>query len=365
MSSRSEPAAAFGGLGAIPRAPRWLVGWWLTGRVAVLAAACAIKPSVWTLDRWDGRWYRMVAQYGYLLVPGRPSDPAFFPLYPILLRGVHALGIGWGAAGPLLSNVAFLLALSLFYELSRTLFSETLARRATTYLAVFPLSYVFSMAYPEAFVLVLVAAAPIAALRGRWWLAAICAAAAALARPEGLFVALPLAGIAWQQRERLSPAMRGAAGASLLAGPAALISFPLYLGGVLHDPLAWTRAQAAWGRQFRITGLLAAFAQLPEELGRHPWLVRDVLFFFVYLLLIYAAWRNGTPRTWLLAAAAVVVLPVFTGSFESDARFGLLAPPLFWGLAALTRSTRTERAVSAVLLVLLVAATASLAYVFP
>jgi hypothetical protein len=345
--------------------PRWLLGWWGVGRLVVIGTALALRPTVWTLDRWDGRWYRMVARGGYLLVPGRQSDPAFFPLYPILLRGVHAVGVGWGAAGPLLSNLALLAGLALFYTLSRDIFSEPLARRATIYLSIFPVSYVFSMAYPESIVLVLMSAAALAALRRHWWLAAVCAGASALARPEGLFLALPLAGIAWSQRRSLSPTGRGAALAAILAAPAALASYSLYLARVLHDPLAWSEAERAWGRQFRFTGAYRAFAHLPTALGNTPWLVRDVVFFFLYLGLLYAAWRIGTPLPWLAAGAAIVVLPIFTGAFDSIARFGLLAPPLFWGLAGLTKDARSERIVRSLLLVLLVVCTASLAYVFP
>jgi hypothetical protein len=364
MSARSAAIARRRELALAPP-PRWLVGWWAAGRLVAIATAIALRPSVWTLDRWDGRWYRTVARGGYLLVPDRQSNPAFFPLYPIMLRAVHAVGVGWGVAGPLLSNLAFLLGLLLFYRLSRELFSEPLARRATTYLAIFPLGYVFSMTYPESVVLVLVVAAPLAALRGRWWLAAVCAGAAALARPEGLFLALPLADIAWQQRESLSPARRGAALAAIFAPFAAIASYSLYLTTVLHDPLAWSQAQRAWGRQFGFSGPYDAFAHLPVTIGHNAWLMRDVVFFFLYLVLLYAARRAGTPTAWLAAAAAIVILPVFTGGFDSIGRFGLLAPPLFWGLAGLTRSHRTERAICVVSLVLLVLGTASLAYVFP
>jgi hypothetical protein len=364
MSVRSATVSARRGLVLAPP-PRWLLGWWAVGRLVAIATALALKPTVWTLDRWDGHWYRMVARGGYLLIPGRQSDPAFFPLYPILLRGVHALGVGWGIAGPLLSNAALLLGLCLFYALTREIFSEPLARRSTTYLAIFPLGYVFSMAYPESVVLVLLTAAPLAALRRRWWLAAVCAGAAALARPEGLFLLLPLASIAWRQRHSLTPARRGAALAAVLAPPAALASYSLYLDNVLHDPLAWSQAERAWGREFRLTGFFTAFAHLPSALGHHPWLVRDVVCFFLYLALLYAAWRVGTPRAWLAAAAAVVILPVFTGAFDSVGRFGLLAPPIFWGLAGLTKDARAERLVRVLSLALLVVGTASLAYVFP
>lgn len=345
--------------------PRWLLGWWAAGRLVAIMTALAVKPTVWTLDRWDGRWYRMVARGGYLLVPGRQSDPAFFPLYPILLRGVHAAGVGWGVAGPLLSNVALLLGLELFYLLSREIFSQPLARRATTYLAIFPLGYVFSMAYPESVVLVLLTAAPLAALRRRWWLAVLCAGAAALARPEGLFLVLPLASIAWRQRSSLTPVRRGAALAAVLAPPAALMSYSLYLDSVLHDPLAWSQAERAWGRKWRVTGIFHAFAHVPSLVGHHPWLVRDVVCFFLYLGLLYAARRVGTPPAWLAAGAAIVILPVFTGAFDSIGRFGLLVPPLVWGLAGLTKDARSERLVRIFSLVLLVVGTASLVYVFP
>ena len=307
----------------------------------------------------------MVARGGYLLVPGRQSDPAFFPLYPIMLRVVHAAGVGWGVAGPLLSNVAFLLGLVLFHRLSLELFSEQLARRATTYLAIFPLSYVFSMSYPESVVLVLLVAAPLAALRGRWWLAAVCAWAAALARPEGLFLALPLADIAWRQRRSLSPTGRGAALTAVMAPVAAIASYSLYLSTVLHDPLAWSQAERAWGRQFEVSGAYEAFVHLPTTIGHNAWLVRDVVCFFGYLVLLYAARRVGTSLAWLAAGTAIVILPIFTGAFDSIGRFGLLAPPLFWGLAGLTKSARSEHIVRIVCLTLLVLGTASLAYVFP
>ena len=364
MSVRSATIAPRRRLALAP-APRWLLGWWAVGRAVTIATALALKPTVWTLDRWDGRWYRMVARGGYLLVPGRQSDPAFFPLYPILLRGVHAAGVGWGIAGPLLSNGALLLGLGLFYALTREIFSEQLARRSTIYLALFPLSYVFSMAYPESVVLVLLTAASLAGLRRRWWLAAICAGAAALARPEGLFLAFPLAEIAWRQRQSLSPARRGAALAAVLAPVAAIASYSLYLATVLHDPLAWSQAERAWGRQFRITGAFHAFAHVSTAVGHRPWLVRDLICFFVYLGLLYAARRARTPPAWLAAGAAVVILPVFTGAFDSVGRVGLLAPPLFWGLAGLTTSRRSEGIVRSVLLALLVVGTVSLAYVFP
>ena len=48
-------------------------------------------PWVNMLSRWDAGWYVEIARDGYLYEPGVPSNAAFFPLYPLLIRAVHAL----------------------------------------------------------------------------------------------------------------------------------------------------------------------------------------------------------------------------------------------------------------------------------
>src|SRR5205085_4465605 len=137
----------------------WIGAWWAGGRLLVLATAAVMHFTgpralagrdershlLGLLGAWDGRWYRIVAVHGYLLEPGRQSDPAFFPLFPLLLRGLHALDLGYVTAGLLISNLALLGALLAFEPLTRTLFDVRFARRATIYVAVFPLGFVFSM----------------------------------------------------------------------------------------------------------------------------------------------------------------------------------------------------------------------------
>lgn len=357
----------------------WITGWWLAGRALIVAAAVVVHrlgPVGWIrnvehahalgpLVAWDGRWYKMVANGGYLLVPGRQSDPAFFPFFPVLLRAGHALGLSYDTAGLVLANAGFFVALVAFHALSQRLVGEDMARRATIYLALFPFGYTFSMIYPESTVLALIALAALAGLEGRWGWAAGCAAAAALARPEGLFVALPLAVIAWQQRPALSPAERGLAAGAVLAPPAAIGSFSLYLGRTLGDPLAWTQAQRAWGRHFSPLGFVHAVEGLGRALAHDAWLTRDVVAVVLYLLLLAAAARAGVSWPWLVSGAAVVVLPLFSGSFDSVGRFGLLVPAVFWGLAALGRDPRAHRLIVGLSAPLLVGAMATLPLRFP
>jgi hypothetical protein len=307
----------------------------------------------------------MVASSGYLLVPGRQSDPAFFPLFPALLRAGHAVGLGYTTSGLVLANVGFLVALVAFYVLTHDLFGDSMARRATAYLAVFPFGFAFSMLYPESIVLALIAFAAIAGMRGRWAWAGLCAAAAALARPEGLFVALPLAVLAWQQRRTLSPWARGVALGAVLAPLAAIGSFSLYLWSVIGDPMAWSQAQRAWGRAFSPFGFVHAITGLGRAFAHDAWVTRDVVAVVLYLVLLAAAARAGVGWPWLLSGLAIVVLPLFSGSFDSVDRFGLLAPAAFWGLAALGRNPRAHRVILGLSVPLLAAAIVVMPLRFP
>jgi hypothetical protein len=370
----------------VATATRWLterrqiVAWWAGGRVIVLLSALALhwlaRPRghfgqaifaqpFGSLGAWDGVWYRRVAADGYLLIPGKQSDTAFFPLYPALLHALHATGLPVAAAGLVLANAFLLLAVLLLYELGREFLPAADARRAAVLAAVFPAGYVFSMLYPESLVLTCMLGAILLALRDRWLACAAAAAAAALGRPEGALLALPLAAIAYEHRRTLTPESRGRAAAAVLAGPAAVASFMFYLGWALRNPFAWGDAQRAWGRALEAKGILLSVSRVVTDFGPHPWAVRDAAFCLVYLLLLLAAARGGIRWPWIVFGLAIVTLPLTTGSVESVERFGLLAIPVYWGLAVIARRPWVERGLLAASVVLLVGATITLPLIFP
>ncbi len=359
---------------------RTIIACWAGSRVIVVLCVFLLHefhtprgffdPSIFRrtlgpLEAWDGVWYRHIAQHGYLLVPGRQSDPAFFPLYPVLLKLLAAAEIPVGTGGVLFSNLCFLGALLAFDTLGRELLSPQLARRATVLLAVFPTTYVCSMLYPESLALLAFALTGLFALRDRWLACSLSAAVAALARPEGVLLFLPVAGCLLARWRGLAPERRGQGLAALLAAPAAAVSFPLYLGLALHDPFAWTKAQQAWGRSFRVSGPWHAFSRLGIELSRHPGAWRDVTFCLVTFAMLAAAWRAGAPASWIVLGVLLVVIPLGSGSFDSEARFGLLALPGYWGLAWICRDRRVYGSLLAAAAAMLAFATLTLPLVFP
>jgi hypothetical protein len=358
----------------------WIVGWWAGSRLVVLGVALVVHSTNWPkryfsvivahhtfglLDTWDGQWYALIARRGYLLVPGSQSDPAFLPLYPMVLRGIHALGIPLDAAGVLISNLFFLVALFAFYELGRELFDERLSRRSTVLLALAPAGFVFSMAYPEALALAAVCFAALFALRGRWLLSGTCVAIAALARPEGVLIAIPIAALAHARWQSLDERERPRAVSAILAGPAALLSYPLYLSWAVHDPFAWSQAEAGWGRSFRVTGLPSAVLTFWRDAQRQPWLWRDLCFCLIYATFVVLAARARLPWAWLAMGAFMLVLPLMSGTFQSEYRFGLLALPAYWGLASVLNGARSERLAATLAALSLVAGTFTLTLAFP
>jgi hypothetical protein len=346
-------------------ARRELLLWIVGTRLVVLVAAFVVSkrnaprgyfPSYGfdslntVLGGWDGKWYRIVAEHGYTFTPGERSDTAFFPLFPLLLRVVHVLGPDLQLAGLILAHVFFVVAVLAFAELTTELFDAETGRRAAIWLCVIPMGFVFSMAYPTSMVFALMALSALAALRGRWLWAALAVGLAGLGRPEAVAMALPLAAIAWQRRDEIT---RWRAVTALLAAPLAVLGFWVYLWIHLGNAHAWSASQREWGREFRWTGIVDAIRVLPGRDDTHPWIWRDVAFVAVYLVLLLLARRVGVGWPWIGAAAFLVLFPLTSGTFESDARFGMLGFAFYWVAARLVRGRWLEPAVYCTCLVVM------------
>ena len=359
---------------------RTILGWWLASRVVTFAAFAVlglIGPQGWfgprmyagplgLLGAWDGVWYLRIAEHGYVMIPGRESDPAFFPLFPIILRVGHELTHASPAlVGVVVANVALAVALVAFYDVGRRVVGAETAQRATLYAAFCPLAFVYSMVYPMSLLLAFACLALLAGFRQRWLLAAAFAALAALTRPEAIVLSMPLAAIAWRQRQELDAGARGRAVAAVLAAPAAIASYPLYLKWSLGDARAWSQSERFWGRSFALDGPVRAVRDLAPSLAAHPGFARDLVLVVVYAVLLVAARRHGVSWPWIASGAALIVAPLFSGTVESEGRFGLLCFAAYWGLAAATPTRRAQQRTVGVLVTLLVAGVLTLPYVWP
>src|SRR3989344_3302162 len=230
-------------------------------------------PALW--QQWDAHWYSLIAEDGYVAEGEARYAIAFFPLYPLAIRLLAPL-VGdafWAAL--LLSNVASVAGLLLFYRLARLEFSASVAWWALLALLLWPTAYFFNAPYTEGLFLLLSVGAFVAARRSSWLLAGVLGGLAALTRVTGVLL-LPALAVEFYLQQRERGERRYA-----LAWPLALIGlgFGIYLlinYQVFGDPFAFLDAQREkWYRSFAWPG--AALASRWRDIGLPPWTEYNVM----------------------------------------------------------------------------------------
>ena len=319
-------------------------GWPLGGVLDALAA-----PFI----RGDASWYVMVAHEGYVdegvqtggLVQGRP---AFFPLYPLLMRALGGFGsLGFAAlAGMLISLAALLGALYLLYRLTELELGPGPARATVRLLAFAPVAYFFSAPYTESLFLLLSVGSVYAARRGHWAAAGLLAAAASGTRNVGALLIVPLA-LMWL-RGHGRPGRRMA---WIALAPAGLVAFSLYLRAEVGDWQAWRHAQVYFGRPETVNpfeGIRQAVAAAWDALEGSAPDDQQVPILLATAFLVFAlaglvgAFRRLPPEYGAYSLALVVpalCLPQLENPLYGFPRYALVAFPLFMWLGL-----RCERA---------------------
>jgi Mannosyltransferase (PIG-V) len=139
--------------------------------------------------RWDSTWYLAIAHHGY---DHEAARTAFFPLYPMALRG---LGVVIGSdliAGVVVSLISFGVALVLLYRLVALELGSEIARVTVMLIAFCPMAYYFSAVYSDSLYLALSLGCIWHARMGRWALAGVLGALAAAARSTGVMLIVPV-----------------------------------------------------------------------------------------------------------------------------------------------------------------------------
>ncbi|BDG10402.1 mannosyltransferase family protein [Anaeromyxobacter paludicola] len=325
---------------------------WTYPRPAVALRGFSYTRQLW-LDvwgRWDTIWYLDLAAWGYKAtgpIAHAQSNIAFFPAYPLLVRAAHALlprawqgELGRFAVAVALSNVLAVAGLALVHAYVRARFADpALARRTVLYLLAFPAGFFLSCAYSEALFLFCCAAAFLASARHRFWLAGLAAAAASLARPAGVLLALPLAfhlleARGWDPRRTFPQAL------ALLLPPLALAGHAANLWRVTGEPLALFHAQAAWGRH--LTSPWRTFF-FPSGYDPHMGPVEQAA---LGLFLALGLWLLRERHFAGGAFTLLSLVPILTsGTLMSSVRFLAVLFPAFVALAEVAEGEAADRSV--------------------
>ena len=147
---------------------------------------------------WDGLWYKLIAEQGYL--ENFSASSAFFPLYPWLMKWGHELtGLPVETIGWIVSRLAFLGALIFVSALVTGDFNINIARWTVVAIAIFPTSFFFGAVYTESLFLFLAVLTLWAARKNDWLLAVIACFLAVLTRSAGIMLGIPMAVLFVQQ----------------------------------------------------------------------------------------------------------------------------------------------------------------------
>jgi Gpi18-like mannosyltransferase len=287
-------------------------------------------------ERFDALWFLRIGDTGYRLGDG---SAAFFPLYPLAIRGLSFVMGGHPlAAATLVSNAAFCGALIVTYLLTTSELSERAARNTILLMCLFPTAHFFLMPYSESLFFLLSVAAFWGARRGRWGVAGAAGALAAATRSIGFVLAPALLIEALHQRNE----GRGRAWPGVLAAAATLcglLAYLAYWGLRAGEWLAPLTRQANWQREFSwpwVTlwnGTGDAFGHLGEGFGGY-WLIDWLILVPMLAASVYAVVRlRPSYAAYLWCSLLIPLTFVFPDRpLMSMPRFVLPLFPAFWGL---------------------------------
>ncbi|HEY3993169.1 MAG TPA: glycosyltransferase family 39 protein [Ktedonobacteraceae bacterium] len=297
-------------------------------------------------NHWDTVWYMRIAEFGY----NAKERTAFFPLYPLLVRGMMYLLHSPLLAGLFIANITMLGTFIVFYRLIDEDFGPERATRAIFYMAVFPTGFFLTAAYNTSLSLCLALLCFYAIRRRNWWLAAIFGLFASLTRSDGVLLAFPFLYEYLRQHQFRWRSIRVDI-ASIIFIPVGVILFGVYCYYQFGDFLAFSHVEILWGRQLEVPwyGIKMSIHYIRTSPGLLSYqslnnflnLIPDLLFLIFGILGFIGPWRF--PRShWSYAIYAVIfwifvnLVPVtnFPYPLASMGRYFLESFPTFILLAA-------------------------------
>jgi hypothetical protein len=205
-----------------------------------------------------------------------------------------------------------------------------------------------------------------AAFGARWGWAGVFGGFAALTRPNGILIAVPLGLMALAGRPRPGELARRVAALSLV--PAAFASYCAFAYRLSGDPFGWLRAQAQWGYSVgnRPWVELMRLVDGLERNGLYGYFFSDPLapYYFLHgvVALVFGALTPSVFRVFGLALGAYVAVslyvPLSGNALEGIGRYAATLFPVFMLLGSVVRSQRVHEAllVSGALLLSLLSA---------
>ncbi|RJQ27583.1 hypothetical protein C4577_00945 [Candidatus Parcubacteria bacterium] len=303
-----------------------------------------LSPYLFSWANFDGEHYLSISIFGY-----KNLEQAFFPVYPALIsffaeplsKDIFSALMFSTLVGIIISNLSFILALLLLFELVLMDFSRKIAYSTIILILIFPTSFYFGSVYNESLFLLLTVGSFYAARKQKWWIAGILGALSSATRVFGVLLLPALIIEAWQQKGSKKDFLW------LLLVPIGLLSYMAYQWVTVGDPITFYRLQKIVGEQHQ-----SGITLLPQVLFRYIKMLiavdfnnpiyQTILLEFIvgiafFLLPIYGYFKK-IRLSYLFFALFGFLTPSIQGSLSSVPRYILIFFPSFIALTILINS---------------------------
>lgn len=293
-----------------------------------------LRPFV----HWDAVWWLSVAEVGYVADPQLKAEQnvVFYPLFPLLIRGVNRLGVPLVLASLIVVNGLMLIATSLLYRLVWRRSGVAAARWTLAFWLTFPTAFFGVVPYSEAVLAVLSVLAMQALLDQKYISSGLWCGLASAIKNQGVIIggALLIPFLTGPRRVRALVGM--------LCSGLGLLAYMGYLYLEYGDPFLFVTIQKAWRPNLGnpnplhwILGLVKSslhsiqlmLSSRSEPIqfygGRllDPWLG----WWMILWLPSVRRWHNGL----FLSSVVMVLLPLSTGTVASLGRYVWVILPVF------------------------------------
>ena len=212
----------------------------------------ASNPMLQTLSLWDGQWHLINASTGYFYNPDQMSSVAFFPVYPMIVRGVERITpFSLQFSGLIVSQFFLIASLVLLYRyitITRANHPKMpdIALYAMFALLVFPTSFWLRMTYSEP-VFLFFCLLSLYGMERKWpfWIIAVIAGTASGARLVGAALFFVLAWHVWRNTASLKQTLTRCCWLLPLS-LWGVLAYMTFLGIKFDAPLAFSQTQVHW-----------------------------------------------------------------------------------------------------------------------
>ena len=297
------------------------------------------------LSSWDGGHFIGIAKFGYQY----HEQYAFFPLYPLLIKTFAPFFLNsFNLSALFLSSVFSFLILLFFQKIGELDFKKTEIQKAVFLFLSFPTSFFLTVAYSESFFIFLAVASLYYSRKDKWILAAILAALASATKPFGIILFAVLIFEYFKQKNYKIKKI----GADILVLVLSLSGIGLYMGFLkltVGNAFVFLTSQANWQREFfsfpskviweRYLSVFSLDQIGTRFFAQHALELVAVLFFVIILIYSIGKLRS----TYIFYCLLLLLMPLSTGVLLSFPRYFILAFPLFFSFAALSRNQLFEK----------------------